>query len=92
MMNYDLLLKGIASMHCSVNVGNNTGVAIFFELSGSGKTTLSTDPYRKLIRDDVHGWNENDVFYLDRECYAKVNGLNKIRNPIYFMPSSKILY
>ncbi|MFT6806490.1 MAG: phosphoenolpyruvate carboxykinase (ATP), partial [Glaciecola sp.] len=46
MMNYFLPLQGIASMHCSANVGKDNDTAIFFGLSGTGKTTLSADPQR----------------------------------------------
>jgi phosphoenolpyruvate carboxykinase (ATP) len=54
MMNYFLPLQGIASMHCSANVGKDNDTAIFFGLSGTGKTTLSADPQRALIDDDEH--------------------------------------
>src|SRR5574344_996890 len=82
MMNYFLPLKGIASMHCSANTdmkGENT--AIFFGLSGTGKTTLSTDPKRKLIGDDEHGWDNNGIFNLEGGCYAKVIKLDKESEP-----------
>ncbi|KAL3674506.1 hypothetical protein V7S43_000454 [Phytophthora oleae] len=48
------------------------------------RASLVADPKRELISDDDHDWDDEGVFNLEGDCYAKTIEMSKKNNPGIF--------
>lgn len=83
-MNYLLPDEDVLPLHASANVGEAGDVAIFLGLDGTGKTTLASDPARRLIGDDEHGWSQSHLFNFEGGCYARIGNLSAEKEPMVY--------
>ncbi len=81
-MNHLLIKSDVLPLHAAINSGENDDTVLFLGPDGSGKTTLASDPARRLLGDDIHGWNDKQVFNFEAGCYARVNHLDQDKEPV----------